>query len=185
MEQHDVESAELAGAQPLELGRRGAGLEQVRLLHERADDERLAPCFELLADPVVGPGPLALGRADVRPDRLAAARKLAQHREVEVAVARQRERPRDRRGRHVESVWRAVGARLGVQCGPLPDPEPVLFVDDGDRQPGKADGLLDQRVGADDQRQLTGRELREQIGAPARRRRPGEEADRHELPGQQ
>src|SRR3712207_6973823 len=42
--------------------------------------------------------------------------------------------------------------RLGVQRGALPDPEAVLLVDDGDRQAGGLDGLLDERVRPDDER---------------------------------
>ena len=120
----------------------------------------------------------------MRPDRLATARKLAQHGEVEVAVAGERQRPRDRRRRHVQGVRRALRARLGIQRGPLPDAEAVLLVDDGDRQTREPDGLLDQRVGADDQRQLSGRELREQVRPPARGRRTREQPNGHELPGQ-
>ena len=72
--QHDPEVAQLAVAQPLELGRRGARLEQLRLGDQRADDERLAAGAELVTDPVVGAGSLALGRADERLDRLASLR---------------------------------------------------------------------------------------------------------------
>ena len=58
VQEHDAEVAQLAGAQPLELGRRGARLEQLGLLDQRADDERLAPGAELLADALVGAGAL-------------------------------------------------------------------------------------------------------------------------------
>ncbi len=64
VQQHDPEVAQLAGAQALELGRRRARLQQLGLLDQRADNERLAPGAQLLADPLVGPGALALGGAD-------------------------------------------------------------------------------------------------------------------------
>ena len=64
--------------EPLVLGGRGTGLERLGLLDERADDERLAPGAQLLADPLVGAGALALAGRDVRGDRPAALRQLAQ-----------------------------------------------------------------------------------------------------------
>ena len=66
VQQHDPEVAQLAAAQPLVLGGRRAGLQRLGLLDQRADDERLAPGAQLLADALVGPRALALGRADER-----------------------------------------------------------------------------------------------------------------------
>ena len=77
VQQHDAEVAQLAAAQPLVLRGRGARLQRLGLLHQRADDERLAPGAQLLADAVVGPRALALGGGDVgvdRPPALRAAR---------------------------------------------------------------------------------------------------------------
>ena len=126
-------------AQALELGGRRAGLQRLGLRHQRADDERLAPGAQLLADPVVGPRALALGGADVGLDRLAALGQLAQHGEVEVAVAAT---ARACAG----SAWRSCAARagaspvrrLGVQRGALADPEAVLLVDHRDGERGEA-----------------------------------------------
>ena len=53
-------------------------LQRLGLLHERADDERLAAGAQLLADALVGARALALAAGDVRLDRPAAARQLAQ-----------------------------------------------------------------------------------------------------------
>ena len=62
-------SLQLAAAQALELGGRGARLQRLGLLDQRADDERLAPGAQLLADALVGARALALGGGDVRVDR--------------------------------------------------------------------------------------------------------------------
>ena len=169
VQQHDLEVAQLAAAQALVLGRRGARLERLGLLDERADDERLAAGAQLLADPLVGARALALGRAHVRRDRPAAGRELAQDGHVEVAVGGERERARDRRRGHVQHVRREALRRLAVERAALVDAEAVLLVDDGDRQPVELDRLLDQRVGADEQLQLAGGELAEQVGAAAAR----------------
>ena len=154
VQQHDAEVAQLAGPQPLELGRRGARLQRLGLLHQRADDERLAAGAQLLADALVGPRALALGGADVGVDRPPAGGQLAQHGHVEVAVGGQRERARDRRRGHVQHVRREPGRRLAVQRAALVDAEAVLLVDDRDREPVELDRLLDQRVRADQQLQL-------------------------------
>ena len=69
----------------------------------------------------------AATRARRRRDRLAARRHLAHHRDVEIAVGRQRQRARDRRGGHHEDV----GVQpLGAQRRALQDAEAVLLVDD-------------------------------------------------------
>ena len=104
VQQRHAVVAQLAAAQALVLGRRRARLQRLGLLHQRAHDERLAPGVELLADEVVGARALGVGRRDVRLDRLAAARQLAQRGDVEVAVAQQRHRARDRRRGHVQDV---------------------------------------------------------------------------------
>ena len=63
----------------------------------------------------------------------------------EVAVHRERERPRDRRGRHVQDV-RAPSLR---ERGALLDAEAVLLVDDGDGEVGELDVALDEGMRAD------------------------------------
>ena len=108
-------------------------------------------------------------------DRLAAPRQLAQHRHVEVAVVAERERARDRRGGHVQVVRALPGGAGRGQRRPLADAEAVLLVDDDHAEPVELDRVLDQRVRADDQRQLAGRELAEQVRAAARRRRAGQQ----------
>ena len=84
------------------------------------------------------------------------------------------------------STWGlAVGAGLGVERRPLADPEAVLLVDHGDGEAGKAHGILDQGMGPDQEGELTGGELPEQVVATPRRGRAGEQADRHRLAGHQ
>ena len=101
-------------------------------------------------------------------DRPPARRQLAQDGDVEIAVGGQRERPRDRRGRHVQHVRGEPVRRLAVQRAALVDAEAVLLVDDRDGEPVELDGPLDQRVRADEELQLAGGELAEDVGAPAR-----------------
>ncbi len=119
--------------------------------------------------------------AHERLDRLAAAGELAQHGVVEVAVAGQRERPRDRRGGHVQHVGALAVGALGVERGPLAHAEAVLLVDHRHAQAGERHRVLDQRVGAHDQRQLAARELAQQVRPPAARRRAGQQPGRHGL----
>ena len=137
-------SAQLGPPQPLGLGLGRARLRGLGLLDQRADDVRLPACVEVRAQPLVGVGG-ALGRHPGGDDRLARGRRLRDLGHGEVAVERQRERPRDRRRGHVQDVRRAALR----QRAPLLDAEAVLLVDDGDRELGQVDALLDQRVRAD------------------------------------
>ena len=89
-----------------------------------------------------------LGAHAARDDRPAARRQLAQLGQVEVAVERERERARDRRGRHVQRV-RAVALR---ERRPLLDAEAVLLVDHDQAQARELDARLQQRVRAHDER---------------------------------
>ena len=115
----------------------------------------------------------ARARARWRPRSVSIGRRpggqLAQDGDVEVAVGGQRERARDRRRGHVQHVRREPGRRLAVQRAALVDAEAVLLVDHRDREAVELDRVLDQRVRADQQLQLAGRELAEQVGAAARR----------------
>ncbi len=86
---------------------------------------------------------------DERLDRLPAGGKLVEDGHVEVAVVRERERPRDRRRGHDQHVRRRA---LLLQHHALVDAEPVLLVDHGQRQVGELDPFLDQGMGADHDR---------------------------------
>ena len=72
VQEHDVEVRELGRLQALVLRGGRARLQQLGLLHQRADDERLAAGAQLLADALVGARACALAVGDVRLDRLAA-----------------------------------------------------------------------------------------------------------------
>ncbi len=183
VQQRDAIVAQLAAAQALVLGGRRARLQRLGLLNERAHDERLPAGVELLADEVVGTRPLGVGGGDVRRDRLAAARQLAQRRDVEVAVAQQRHRARDRRGGHVQDVRHEPALSLGIERGALAHAEAVLLVDDDDGQAVELDIGLDERVRADDERQLAGRQLAERVGAARGARRPRQQRRAHRLAG--
>jgi len=87
-------------------------------------------------------------------DRPAPRGQLAQDGGVEVAVGRQRERARDRRGRHVQGVRREALGRLGVKRRALAHAEAVLLVDHRHREVAEGDGRLEQRMRADHQAEL-------------------------------
>ena len=104
---------------------------------------------------------------------------------VEIPVAGQRQRARNRRRGHVQDVRPLVPRCLGVERRALSDAEPVLLVDDGDPEPRELHRVLDQRVRPDDQLKLTGPELPEQVCAPAARRRSGQQPDGDQRPRHQ
>ncbi len=139
------------------------------LVDQRADDERLAAGPQLLAQLLVGASAAALAGDDARVDRLAPSRQLAQRARVEIAVAGERERARDRRRGHVQHVRRA----LALQRRALAHAEAVLLVDDGERERAEDDVGLDQRVRADEQRQLAAGELAEDLATARGARRAG------------
>ena len=89
-------------------------------------------------------------------DRLPPRRPLVEQAEIEVAVQRERERARNRRGGHEQHVGRLA---LGAERLALLHAEAVLLVDDGEPEPRERRGLLHQRVRADD-------EQRRRIGQP-------------------
>ena len=72
--------------------------------------------------------------------------QLVEHRDIQVAVERQRERARDRRGGHHQHVRVVALLAQGVA---LLHAEAVLLVHHRQPQPLKLDALLDQRVRAD------------------------------------
>ena len=110
------------------------------------------PGAQLLADALVGAAALALAAATCVAIGWRPAGQLAQRRHVEVAVARsRRERARDRRRGHVQDVRReARPAPCASSARALAHAEAVLLVDDRDGEAVELDGVLDQRVRADD-----------------------------------
>ena len=184
VENADVEGHELAGGESLGLLGRRRGLELVGLADEWADDVGLAPLSQPLADEVVGAGAV-VGADDPGRDRTPARRQLAQGRDVEVAVGRQRQSARDRRGCHVQDVGDDAAGALGVECGALPDSEAVLLVDHRDREVAELDAVLDQGVGADDEAELAARQVPEQIAPALGRDRARQQRRRQRRTGEQ
>ena len=147
------------------LGRR-LEVDLLRLLDQRIDDVGLPARVELLADEVVDLVAPRLGLGD-RLDRQAARRQLADHRDVEIAVGRQRERARNRRRGHHEDV----GVQpLGAQRRALQHAEAMLLVDDDQPELAERDVILHERVRADDQVERAAGELRLRLAALPRRR---------------
>ena len=148
------------------LGRR-LEVDLLRLLDQRVDDVGLPARVDLLADEVVDLVAARFRLGD-RLDRLPARRHLAHHRDVEVAVGRQRQRARNRRRGHHQHV----GVQpLGAQRRPLHHAEAVLLVDDHQPQLAERDRILHQRVRADDQVERAGGQLRLRLAPLPRRRR--------------
>ena len=165
--------------QPLVLGRRRLHVERLRLLDERADDERLPPLLDLAAQETLRVA--AFVRAHPRrPDRLASRRQLVHHRDVEVAVERQRQRARDRRRGHHQHVRRVRRLRaLLAERRALHDAEAVLLVDDGDAEVVEAHAALDERVRAADHVDLAGLDRFVQLALLLRLQAAGEHRDSH------
>ena len=90
-----------------------------------------------------------------RLDRLPPRRLLVEDREVHVAVLGEGERARDRRRRHHQHV---DGVALCAQVHALEHAEAVLLVDDREAEVVEFDVLLEERVGADDDVDLAGRQ---------------------------
>ena len=83
-----------------------------------------------------------------RLDRLAAGRHLVQAADIHLAVIGQRQGARDRRRGHGEEMRR--GLALGGQHHPLRHAEAVLFVHHHQREVAIGHGVLEDRMGADE-----------------------------------
>ena len=95
-------------------------------------------------------------RQDSGRDRGAAGRLFHQATDLQLAVLGQLQRAGNGGGRHGQQV-NGAQARVAFGLKPLAlvDAETVLFVDDRHGQPGEADGVLEQGVGADGDLGLT------------------------------
>jgi hypothetical protein len=143
------------------------------LLDERVNDVRLPARIELRADDCVDFIATRL-RLCQRFDRQPSGGRVPNHRHVQIAVHRERERPRDRRGGHHQHVRMQP---FGPQRRPLHDAEAVLLVDHDEPELLEADVTLYQRVRADDQVNAAGFDFRELLATRGRRRRSGQERD--------
>ena len=148
---------------------------RVARLHERADHIGLLALFMRLADGAVSQVAARLGE-DAR--RHAGTRNgtMADDARVQVAVDRKRQRARDGRRRHNEQVGPGT---LGAQSVTLADAKPVLFVDDDERQVLKINVLRKHGMGAKEDIELAGLQLRMNVRALGRRRGARQERPGH------
>ena len=113
----------------------------------------LAPgqrCFHLVHD--LTPLPTSQQR---RSDRGATGRELVDHGDVEISVGRERKAARNRRRRHDEGVGRGAFRRLLDERLTLEHTKAMLLVDDDDCQAVEGDLPLHERMGADDEIDLS------------------------------
>ena len=143
--------------------RRRREVDVLRLLDQWTDPVNLGPLAQLAGD---GRHHIfdTVGRHRSGIDRLAARRLVDQARHIHVAIGGQGQGARDRGGGHHQHIDRA--AALGRELQPLMHAEPVLFVDHRQSKIMEPDVVLDQRVGADDDRQRAGGQFVQQAGPP-------------------
>ena len=140
------------GGKTLRHRRRGPQIGPLRFFDDGQDDVRLPSLPTFATDELEYP--LALAAAPNRGAHRAPPRgALPERGNVEIAVQRQGQRPRNRRGCQEQYV----GSRpFPDQGGPLLDPETMLLVDHHQSEPLKRDALLKQRVGTDNDSRLAG-----------------------------
>ena len=100
---------------------------------QRVDNEYLPSLGDLVFHEPVHCRAFTLGGVDGL-DRLSSRRKFVYHGYIQIAIQSHGERPRDRRSRHHEDMWRRLAGRLPPQLRPLLDAESVLFVNDRQAQ---------------------------------------------------
>ncbi len=153
MQAADAIPPQLRGAQTFRFRLGGSRAACLRLLDQRADDVGLAAVVEVSLQPRVGLGAPILGDPG-RDHRLALRRRQRELADIEVAVHSECERARDRRRRQVQDVRAAAFD----ERAPLRDAEAMLLVHDGDGEVVEVDLRLDQRVRADDDLGVSGRD---------------------------
>ncbi len=122
------------GAQLLDERARGARLDGLGLVDQRADPVRLSAGRAMRRHALDELDAPALGQHRGQ-HRLAARRQLVDHRAIEIRVRGHRERPRDRRRGHDQLMRRArVALALPLELQPLLHAEAMLLVDDHERE---------------------------------------------------
>ncbi len=153
--------------------RRRAQIRLLRLLDDRVHDVRLASGVQLGSEKRVD---LVAPRVGLRDGahRRASRRQVADRRHVEVAIGRDRKRPRDgRRGHHQH-----VGLQpLLAQQRPLQHTEPVLLVDDHEAERLEPHRLLHQGMRAHHQVHLAGGDRLARAAALGGGKTPGQQRD--------
>ena len=120
----------------------------------------------------------ALLRNDDRLHRRAPGRQFVDDGDIQVRKRRHGERARNRRRRHDELVRKAPALlALLPQPQPLLDTQAMLLVDDHEREVGKSDAYLKERMRAHDESHFTCGEGRERDSAHPRALRPRHESD--------
>ncbi len=135
------------GAQPFVFLGGRLEVELLRIFDQRVHHVCLPPRADLLADEGEDAGSGALA-AQYRPHRAAPGRPLIEHRNVQVAVQRERQRAGNGGGGHDQHV--RAGSHL-CERQTLPHAEAVLLVHHHQTQPGELHRLLDQRMRSDHQ----------------------------------
>ena len=126
----------------------GGNVQHLGFGHERADPIDLRAFGDGAVD-AADHLLLAFARHDAGGDRLPPRRLLVEARHVHVAVAGEQQRARDRRRRHHQKLGAAPGS-FRLQREPLMHAEPMLLVDHHKSEVAERDGLLEQRVRADE-----------------------------------
>ena len=147
------------------------------LLHKRADHVDLMPRVHFLSEETQHALP-HIRSYRVRFYRMTPRRHAANRRYIQIAVHRERHRPRNRRRRHDESVRRRP---LRFQSFPLPHPETMLLVCNHQPQMREDHGIFDQSVRPDQKRQFARRQILQNLRPlrPFRRARQNAHANRH------
>ena len=147
------------------------------LLDERADHVDLMPRVHFLSEETQHALP-HIRPHRVRFHRMTPRRHAANRRYIQIAVHRERHRPRNRRRRHDESVRRRP---LRFQCFPLPHPETMLLVRNHQPQMREDHGIFNQSVRPNQKRQLARRQILQNLRPlrPLRRARQNAHANRH------
>ena len=122
-------------------------------LNQRADHIGLPALFDFLQHKLINQLP-AVPAPHKGPDRLSSRRQLADQGNLQIAIYRQGQRPRNRRSRHHQHI-RHQPALLFQHC-PLIDAEAVLLISHHQPQIGKGNILLNEGMGADDNIYLMG-----------------------------
>ncbi len=149
-------------------------LELFGSLDQRQHDKGLAPALQLLKNDGVDSAALSVAE-HFRLNRGSSRRHLIDEGDFHIAVEHHGEAARDRRGAHEQHVrlrHRRRGAAIDqtLQRQPLHDAETMLLVDHAQAHERRAHLLLNQCVSADDKRNITAGNTREQrLFLPGRR----------------
>ena len=147
----------------------GAQLQLVGLLDQGVDHVGLLAALDLGADELEGARAVLLAQ-EPRLDRRAVRRKLVNHRQFQIAVHRERERTRNRRGGHDENIGRVA---LREKLLALFHTEAMLLVDDCQPERFEFAFFFEQRVSPDHHLDVAVAQTGLERASLGCRRRPG------------